>query len=287
MSIHLIVEVMDHAPDLTHREHKVLIVFAEKANDITRQAWPGIDSPEFVRRTRIKSRSERYQVINELIAKGVLRRVSGGHNGRRAVFEIPPLAPQATTGQDGQGPGDQDPSAGKPPGKPDPTAAAKDPENLAEGAGKTSRSVRGSWTPSPQSPQEPSSSGRVPARSAPVVRPAQVVMNELGVDAGEAAQIAAAVQAEHRPRDLAGYLTKLARTGDLADWQDRVREQAARQQARAAAGDHRTAPPCPHGEPGGDQFHPRTGRPWCPLCRAGAPADIDAAMLSGSRTGGS
>ncbi|MER7280366.1 hypothetical protein ABT369_38615 [Dactylosporangium sp. NPDC000244] len=30
--------------------------------------------------------------------------------------------------------------------------------------------------------------------------------------------------------------------------------------------------PCPHGQPGGDQPHPRTGEPLCPLCRTGTPA---------------
>lgn len=38
---------------------------------------------------------QRYEVINALISKGALRRVSTGHHGRRAVFEIPHLAPAA------------------------------------------------------------------------------------------------------------------------------------------------------------------------------------------------
>ena len=113
-------------------------------------------------------------------------------------------------------------------------------------------------------------------------------MNELGVDAGEAEQIVAAVQAEHRPKNLLGYLIKLARTGDLADYQGHVRQQVARRQARIAADELRTAPACEHGEPGGDQLHPSSGRPWCPLCRAGVPADmpdVETAVLSGSGTG--
>ena len=36
MGIGLIKEVMDHAPALTHRAHKVLIVLAENARDATR-----------------------------------------------------------------------------------------------------------------------------------------------------------------------------------------------------------------------------------------------------------
>jgi hypothetical protein len=101
-------------------------------------------------------------------------------------------------------------------------------------------------------------------------------MNELGVDADEAGQIAAAVQTEHRPRNLAGYLRKLAHSGDLADWQ------AGRRHARVAAEHRHTRPWCPHGEPGGADARPRTGRPWCPLCRVGIIADVD---LTPARTG--
>jgi hypothetical protein len=79
VGIRLLVEVMGHAPDtLTHREHKVLMILAENARDATRQGWPGIEAnPEFVRRTRINSRSQRYEVIQALITKGVLRHVAG------------------------------------------------------------------------------------------------------------------------------------------------------------------------------------------------------------------
>lgn len=72
MGIGLIKEVMDHAPALTHRAHKVLIVLAENARDATRQAWPGIDNPEFIRRTQIKSRSERYQVFRATLHEDVV-----------------------------------------------------------------------------------------------------------------------------------------------------------------------------------------------------------------------
>lgn len=98
-------------------------------------------------------------------------------------------------------------------------------------------------------------------------------MHELGVDADEAAAIVAAIQHQQRPHNMTGYLRTLASRGDLADWQGQVREQASRQQTRLAADHRRTAPPCPHGEPGGDQLHPRSGRPWCALCRAGIPAE--------------
>ncbi|WP_146103945.1 hypothetical protein [Nonomuraea solani] len=102
-------------------------------------------------------------------------------------------------------------------------------------------------------------------------------MNELGVDRAEAGQIAAAVQCQYAPRNLAGCLGALAKSGDLADFQGHVRGRASRQQARLAPDDRRTRPCCPHGEAGGVDLNPRSGRPWCPLCRIGAAADIEPA----------
>ncbi|MFI7129320.1 hypothetical protein ACIBQ1_26715 [Nonomuraea sp. NPDC050153] len=157
-------------------------------------------------------------MIQALIAKGALRQVSGGHNGHRAVYEIPPLDPEVIA----QGPENPDPSAVKRPENRDPSPVLKGPENQTEGSGKGGGSVRESRTPSPQSPQG-SSSPRGPAR---------VVMNMLGVDRVEAEQIVAAIEADKRPRNVLGYITALARNDDLADWQGHVREQDARQLAR-------------------------------------------------------
>ncbi|MFI6789786.1 helix-turn-helix domain-containing protein [Nonomuraea sp. NPDC050383] len=94
MSIHLIVEVLDHAPaTLTYRELFLLIVFAEQARDATRECWPGVeDDPRFLHRARL-SRSQRYAAINSLISKGVLKRVTGGRKYRRATFRNREMAP--------------------------------------------------------------------------------------------------------------------------------------------------------------------------------------------------
>ncbi|MEV0151661.1 hypothetical protein AB0H64_42555 [Nonomuraea sp. NPDC050733] len=86
-----------------------------------------------------------------------------------------------------------------------------------------------------------------------------------------------------KPHNVTGYITTLARNGDLADWQGHVREQAARRHASQAADNRRTAPPCPHGEPGGDQLNPRSGQPWCPLCRNGVPPDHLDLAATGAR----
>ncbi|MFI6182862.1 hypothetical protein ACIA8R_45555 [Nonomuraea sp. NPDC051191] len=90
------------------------------------------------------------------------------------------------------------------------------------------------------------------------------------------------VMRQHAPRNLVGHLTAMARSGDLADVQGDVRQEATRQQARTAAGDRRSRPCRPHGEPGGADLRPRSGSPWCPLCRAGRPGD----HLAPTGTGG-
>lgn len=91
--IGLINEVMDWAPEkLTHREHKVLMVLAEDADDderVTRQS-PG--TPMMLLRIRV-SRTELYNVLNTLITAGCLERVTGGGRNHPATYRIPPLAP--------------------------------------------------------------------------------------------------------------------------------------------------------------------------------------------------
>lgn len=95
MGVRLIVEALDYAPDtLTPRERYVLVVLAESARDATRVCWPGIEDDEtFIRRSRLKSRSQRYAVIKGLVDKGALESVKRGNRGSRAVYRIARLAP--------------------------------------------------------------------------------------------------------------------------------------------------------------------------------------------------
>lgn len=96
MSILLIVEVMDWAPPaLTHREYAVLLVLAEDCRDETRTTWRSVASPDVLRRARL-SRTQMFMVLAALIEKGALERSVASAPGRRAKYQIPPLAPLGT-----------------------------------------------------------------------------------------------------------------------------------------------------------------------------------------------
>ncbi|YCK38207.1 Mu transposase domain-containing protein [Actinomadura sp. ATCC 39365] len=134
---------------------------------------------------------------------------AAGRSSRSRTWRPPPT-PRDTTAEP-----QADVGIAKGPGKADPSPPAKGPENQDEGSGESDRSVRKSRPPSPSVPSNSSSSG--PARPGRSVRPVQVAMDELGVEEDEARQIVVTVQRQHAPRNLAGYLTAMARSGDLAD----------------------------------------------------------------------
>jgi hypothetical protein len=93
MGIRLVKEAaMGARADLTWRERYVLLVLATSAMDDTRECAPGIeDNPDFIARTRLASRTQRYAVIASLVGKGALLRLERGRNGVRAVFAIAPF----------------------------------------------------------------------------------------------------------------------------------------------------------------------------------------------------
>jgi hypothetical protein len=87
MAIKLVTEVMDWAPPLTHREHKVLIILAENAQLSTRQTWDSVESPRILRRARL-TRSQMYAVIAALVDKGCLDKPVWGGRNHRAKYAI-------------------------------------------------------------------------------------------------------------------------------------------------------------------------------------------------------
>ena len=87
MAIKLVTEVMDWAPPLTHREHKVLIILAENAQLSTRQTWDSVESPRILRRARL-TRSQMYAVIAALVDKGCLEKPVWGGRNHRAKYAI-------------------------------------------------------------------------------------------------------------------------------------------------------------------------------------------------------
>jgi hypothetical protein len=85
-------EVMDRAPKtLTQREHKVLIILAEDARADSRIVWASLESPQMLRRARL-SRTQLYEVIGALVAKGCLDLVMAGGRGHVAKYRIPVLS---------------------------------------------------------------------------------------------------------------------------------------------------------------------------------------------------
>jgi hypothetical protein len=91
MAIKLVTEVMDWAPPLTHREHKVLMILAENARLSTRQTWDSVESPRLLRRAQL-TRSQMYAVIAELVKKGCLDKPVWGGRNHRAKYRIAHLA---------------------------------------------------------------------------------------------------------------------------------------------------------------------------------------------------
>ena len=264
MGIRLIIEVLDHAPEsLTPREWKALVVFAENARDETRACWPGVEDDErFTRRLGL-SRTQRYAVINALIKKGALIRTRRGQKNSRAAFVIPVLSATIEElpgpdfgcheGRDGdsQGPGFR--------GAEPVDNESQGPDSAFSGSRFDDLSVPETGTPSPQSPQDSSS----------LSGPERRIISAVGATEQEAREMISIIEKEHRPRSVPAYVGTMAANGDLAELLSRVRQAANRAQTRQAVTDLGDHPACAHGVPGGDQPHPDTGRPFCPICRNG------------------
>ena len=91
MAIKLVTEVMDWAPPLTHREHKVLMILAENARLPSRETWDSVESPRILRRAQL-TRAQMYAVIAELVKKGCLDKPVWGGRNHRAKYTIAHLA---------------------------------------------------------------------------------------------------------------------------------------------------------------------------------------------------
>lgn len=93
MSLRLILEVLDHAPEsLTPKEHLAAIVLAENANERTRQIWDSVEDPKIMARIRVK-RARLYELLEGLIDKGVLEQTAVGQKQSRARYRFRVLCP--------------------------------------------------------------------------------------------------------------------------------------------------------------------------------------------------
>jgi hypothetical protein len=93
MAITLVTEVMDWAPPLTHREHKVLMILAENARLPSRQTWDSVEWPLMLRRAQLTPR-QMHEVLAALLAKGCLEKPVWGGRNHRAKYAIAHLADQ-------------------------------------------------------------------------------------------------------------------------------------------------------------------------------------------------
>lgn len=97
--------------------------------------------------------------------------------------------------------------------------------------------------------------------------PARIVIEATGAKPSEADAIVTRVRNERNPRSLPALLRHMAKDGELA--QLLTEQRAATRKAAVAAQmiELRRAPPCEHGDPGGNLPHPASGAPLCPKCR--------------------
>lgn len=87
MSIRIVVEVLDHYHG-SDAKKLWLLAFAEKANDQTREGWPGRET--LARRTG-RSQARVSNIATELVEDGVLKRTGGGgrHRGETRYVLLP------------------------------------------------------------------------------------------------------------------------------------------------------------------------------------------------------
>jgi hypothetical protein len=150
MAIKLVTEIMDWAPPLTHREHKVLIILAENARLSTRETWDSVESWHILHRARLTKR-EMYAVIAALVAKGCLEKPVWGGRNHRAKYRIAQLGPRPAGAAERQAMlyanrpvPDQDQHAGKPhPENHDQHADLQQTEKPRSACGKTTPRLPG------------------------------------------------------------------------------------------------------------------------------------------------
>lgn len=117
----LALEVLDYAPaTLTHREKLLLVVLADDANSQTRITYSSVQDPKILRRAKL-TRSQLYEVLKGLVAKGVLKKITHGQQHATAKYMILPLGPNQCPGnrdseKQAQCPGNRDSDESQSPG---------------------------------------------------------------------------------------------------------------------------------------------------------------------------
>lgn len=89
MAWRLVDEILDGCPRITYIEFRVLVALARDARDETRQAMPGHEL--LALRGNCSIRNVR-RALAGLAARGLIKQTAGSAPGRRAVYEILPMA---------------------------------------------------------------------------------------------------------------------------------------------------------------------------------------------------
>jgi hypothetical protein len=93
MGWRLVAEILDHCPDIKYREFRILIALALDARDETRQGMPGHELLTLRGNCGIRTTQ---RAMRELTTAGLVKMTSPPAPGRRAVWEILPLATHDT-----------------------------------------------------------------------------------------------------------------------------------------------------------------------------------------------
>lgn len=268
MGIKLVVEVLDHSPEtLTLRDRLLLIVIAEKANDTTREGWPGWrliakrmgwtshkDGGKNAVSTALAELAKHGVEVRVPIGKDKSGRLYFAAHGHQSTYRLPRLPWVAETATH-EGLHEQPP-----------IEREGWQSRASKGGNPQGRRVAETATPSPQGTlKEPSSAPLAVTPGAegnPMVT--EAIQSTTGATLAEATAILKLIRDEKTGiRNLGAFVDHLARNGELPGYLARVREDhdrssRAEQRRRAERG-----PECEHRVPGGDD----PDFPLCAICK--------------------
>jgi len=99
--------------------------------------------------------------------------------------------------------------------------------------------------------------------------PDLIVIEATGATPEEAAAIVRRIRNERDPRNIVGFLRRMATDGDLAQHLTEHRAAVRKREVDDAWTAIKRGPECEHRMPGGSMPHPTTGEPVCLSCRVG------------------
>lgn len=182
--------VLDHCPDLSYREFRLLMALAHTVRDSTRRAMPGAEAMALRCNCGIRTVERAMAGLNR---RGLVKLIIPAAPGRRAVYE---LLFEAVDN----------------PAVDNPNARHLVDGSTPDSSGSTPDT---SLTPTPDT--EVADLSSFPSRTPVSQRLAavRIVAASLGIGEDEATEIVERIQAEHHPRDITRYVKTLDHRGDL------------------------------------------------------------------------